>query len=250
MQPITLSKRMQKIVEHIPKCESLADIGTDHAFIPIHTVQTKRALHAIATDLREGPLRKARENVNRHGLKELIELRLGNGFQPIRPGEVDVIVSAGIGGHVHTQMLDESPKVTQSVSTIIFQPMNAGHLLRSRLDELHFTLSSEALVLDDDRIYEIIIATPNAHRDPAYDPYRDDPSRLMLAYTYGPLLLRDPDELFHMRLEREINKLRAVQHSVQTSDNLEARERFDTLQAEIEQLLALQVETRGGKPLD
>jgi tRNA (adenine22-N1)-methyltransferase len=85
MNPIALSKRMHKIVEFIPNCASLADIGTDHAFIPIHAVQIGRVQRAIAADLRSGPLQKARENVRKHGLTGSIELRLGDGLATLQP---------------------------------------------------------------------------------------------------------------------------------------------------------------------
>ncbi|GMA60032.1 class I SAM-dependent methyltransferase [Alicyclobacillus fastidiosus] len=245
MQLMTLSKRLQTIVDDIPKAEVLADIGTDHAFIPIHAIQVNRVERAIATDLRSGPLQKARENVAKYGLCDVIDLRLGDGLDALQPGEADVIVSAGIGGHVHTAMLRAGLDVAKAAKRIIFQPMNAGHLLRQSLDELCFHLVEERLVLEDDRVYEILVAEPADRTDPLYDDIRHDARSLAQAYTYGPLLMREKSALYRLRIEREIEKLRSVLHSVEQSDNDAARERAAALLTDIQNLTILVDEGRG-----
>ncbi|GEO26843.1 SAM-dependent methyltransferase [Alicyclobacillus acidoterrestris] len=248
MQLIPLSKRLHTIVEYIPKTGVLADIGTDHAFIPIHAVQLNRVQRAIATDLRSGPLQKARENVAKFGLSGVIDLRLGNGLAPLAPGEADVIVSAGIGGHVHTEMLTSGLAVVQRAARVIFQPMNAGHRLRQALDQLGFRLVDERLVLEDDRVYEIIVAEPTSGQstpDPAYSAIRHDPHRLAQAYTYGPLLMQAQSPLYQLRLTREIEKLQAVLGNVAQSHNEAAGERAARLRAEIEDMQMLLREGNG-----
>ncbi|MFB5189950.1 tRNA (adenine(22)-N(1))-methyltransferase [Alicyclobacillus fastidiosus] len=245
MQLMTLSKRLQTIVDDVPKASVLADIGTDHAFIPIYAIQVGRVEHAIATDLRSGPLQKARENVAKYGLRDVIELRLGDGLDALQPGEADVIVSAGIGGHVHTAMLRAGLDVAKAAKRIIFQPMNAGHLLRQSLDELGFHLVCERLVLEDDRVYEILVAEPAEAPDPIYDDVRHDTDLLAQAYTYGPMLMREKSGLYRLRIQREIEKLQSVLHSVQQSDNDAARERAAELMTDVEKLVMLLSEGKG-----
>lgn len=230
---IVLSKRMKAILDCVPSGLSLADIGTDHAFIPISAIHAERVQRAIATDLRTGPLDKARENVAVHGLQDVVELRLGNGLQPLQVGEVNVIVSAGIGGHVHAEMLKTSPAIAKSAKTIIFQPMNAGFTLRQRLDEDGFGIVTESVVMDDQRIYEIIVASYE-HVTDAYAHYRDHPLWMKLAYTYGPHLLCNPSELTLLRLHQEWDKRNRALDSVQQSSAHDAKIRANHLQHEME----------------
>lgn len=238
MQPITLSPRMNAIVQHVGSASTLADIGTDHAFIPIYTVQTGLVHQAIATDLRSGPLAKARSNVQRYGLESRIDLRLGDGLAPLRPGEVDTIVTAGIGGHVHAMMLVQQPEVALSAQRMVFQPMNAGHVLRQHLYQFGFTITEESLVMDDDRIYEIIVAhfEDVNYRDPLYDPYIDDAEALQAAYTFGATLLQKPTELFRMRVDRLIDKHQSIAKRVQAEGNVGVDERIAELSEELRKL--------------
>ncbi|MFD1677822.1 tRNA (adenine(22)-N(1))-methyltransferase [Alicyclobacillus fodiniaquatilis] len=244
--PIAISKRMEAIVSHVPQVASLGDIGTDHAFIPIYAVQTGLASRAIASDLREGPLGKARENVTAHQLGEKVELRLGDGFMTLQPGEAQVIVTAGIGGHIQAGMVTSAMEVAKQARRIIFQPMNAGHLLRCKLDELGFHIEAEQLVEDDGRLYEIIAVTYTGQRDEAYAAYRHGADALTLAYTFGPQLLRNPDELLLQRLQREIDKLIYVRKQVLTGATPEAKAKADEVEQQISRLTAWK-EGRGSR---
>lgn len=236
MTPIVLSKRMQQAVDFVPEGCSLADIGTDHGFIPIYAVQTGRSPHAIATDLREGPLANARAHVANFGLSNRIELRLGDGLKPIRVGEIDVILTAGIGGHVHAEMIRSSRDVAASVKKLIFQPMNASHVLRQTLHEMSFHIEAEALLTDEDRLYEIIVAKPDRVPDGAYASYaRDTPSR-QLAYTYGPHLLAERSDLLLMKMQRDIASKQAIQSAINMSSQASKEERIELLEQEIRTL--------------
>lgn len=233
------------IVSLLPLSRSLADIGTDHAFIPIYTIQSHLVTRAIATDLRVGPLDTARQNVATHRLQDTIDLRLGDGLSPLAVGEVDIILSAGIGGHVHSTMLLTNPEVAKSAKWLVFQPMNAGHVLRRTLDEGKYQIVAENLVEDDGRIYEIILARPGRDEDDEYTSYRHHSTWMDLAYTYGPKMLRTPPDLFDVRLEREVDKRQRVIQSVQQSDAPESIERQAELRREIEEIRLLQSNIKG-----
>lgn len=235
---IVLSERMKAILSSVPHGVSMADIGTDHAHIPIHAIETGKMKWAIATDLRRDPLEIARKNVEAHQLERFLELRLGDGLQPIQVGEVDVIVSAGIGGHVHAEMLKMSPNVAQSAKILVFQPMNASHILRQQLDHHRFAIVDESLVIEDDRIYEIIVAS-HTHPNDAYARYRGDDLWMKLAYTYGPHLIHTSSDLLLLRVHRELDKRRRVLQSVQQSSAQGAAIRARQLQQEIDEISLL-----------
>ena len=93
-----LSRRLETILSMVPPGLSTADIGTDHGLVAAELISRGICPRVIATDLREGPLSAARALVKERGLQEKIDLRLGDGLAPLEPGEVQVILMAGMGG--------------------------------------------------------------------------------------------------------------------------------------------------------
>ena len=100
-----LSKRLQAVADLVTAHYKLADIGTDHAYIPIYLTQQKKITEAVALDVNEGPLQRAEEHIRENGLEAEIETRLSNGFQALQPGEVQSAVIAGSVSFSHSQRL-------------------------------------------------------------------------------------------------------------------------------------------------
>lgn len=161
----SLSPRLQKIADLVPCCKTLADIGTDHAYIPVHLVHRGRTERAIASDIKAGPLARAAENVGRFGLEEQIELRLGAGLETVCPGEADVIVIAGMGGILIADILKKSHETVSRAKLLILQPMTAAYELREFLCENGFEIRGEYLAAEDDKLYCIITAAPHGKTD-------------------------------------------------------------------------------------
>lgn len=155
---MNLSPRLQAIVNHVPKDTICADIGTDHAYIPIYLIKNKICSKIIASDIHEGPLEIAKSQIKLAGFEKQIETRLGNGLELIKAGEVDTVVIAGMGGLLIRDILENSKEVTRSIQTLILQPMIAQKELRKYLIEHNYTIVKEDLAKEDQRIYEIIIA--------------------------------------------------------------------------------------------
>lgn len=153
-----LNGRLKLIAESIPHCSLLADIGTDHAYIPIHAVLNGKCERAVAADLRPGPLRMAQVNINRHGLQDNIETRLGDGLEPIRTEECEVVVIAGMGGALIKKILSDSMEKAQKALILLLQPNNAVEALRHWLYLNGFEICSEKLVEDSRKLYCLIEA--------------------------------------------------------------------------------------------
>ncbi len=153
---IRLNPRLLKIANLIPPCESLADIGTDHAYIPIYALLEKKVRSAIASDINRGPVLRAEENVRAFGLEDKLELRLGPGLETISPGEAETIVIAGMGGILISDILKNSSAVVKSAKNLILQPMTAVKELREYLLCHSFTIENEVLVSEEDKIYNIL----------------------------------------------------------------------------------------------
>lgn len=153
-----LTPRLQIIANHIPQDSICADIGTDHAYIPIYIVENKISDKVIATDINKGPLAIANKQIKLAGLENHIETRLGNGLDPIAPFEVKTVVIAGMGGLLIKNILDAKKQVTKNIKTFILQPMIAQRGLREYLIENNFKIINEDLAQENHRVYEIIIA--------------------------------------------------------------------------------------------
>ena len=102
-----LSIRMQAVADLVSDGMRIADIGTDHGFVPIALVSAGRCPYAVAADVRRGPLSHAAENIRKYGLSEVIETRLSDGLEKIKPGEADSIIIAGMGGMLMIRILEE-----------------------------------------------------------------------------------------------------------------------------------------------
>lgn len=157
---ILLTPRLQKIADLVPQCSVVADIGTDHAYIPLYLIKEGKTKRAIASDIKKGPVMRAEENVKRHGLDDKIDIRLGAGIETISPGEADVIVVAGMGGILISDILDASLNTASKARLLILQPMTAVMELREYLCEKDFKIENEYVVSEENKMYNIIVCSP------------------------------------------------------------------------------------------
>ncbi len=153
MQTIRLNMIIGKI-----NADTVADIGTDHAYIPIELIKKGRAKRVIATDMNKGPLSSARENVEAEGLSENIDLRLGDGLSPIRENECQNIVIAGMGGELIATILKEGESIAKSADTLFLQPMNSQELLREFLADNGYVITEEDIEVEGFKVYNLIVA--------------------------------------------------------------------------------------------
>lgn len=130
---MALGPRLRAILEAMGTAACLADIGTDHALLPIAAVRDGRAASAVATDLRPEPLAAARRAVVRAGLDGRIDLRLGYGLRPLRPGEADVVVIAGLHGDTIAEILRDRPDVLRPGMRLLLMPARRAAALRQCL---------------------------------------------------------------------------------------------------------------------
>ena len=153
-----LTDRLLKIASLVDEGKKIADIGTDHGYIPIYLLKNKKIDFAILADVNKGPLENARKEVKRNKLDEKVDLRLGSGIEVLKDNEVDEIIIAGMGGILISELLEAKKSVAQSAKKLILQPMQAQAELRKYLFNNGFEIIDEVLVKEDFRIYEIIVA--------------------------------------------------------------------------------------------
>ncbi|MDN5330965.1 MAG: tRNA (adenine22-N1)-methyltransferase [Tepidanaerobacteraceae bacterium] len=152
-----LSERLLEIADLVPRGSCVSDVGTDHALLPIYLVKKGIARRVIAVESKLGPWTRARENVRKAGMADLIDVRLGDGFEPLKPGEVDVAIIAGLGGETIWSIMEKSPDIVNSLCAIILQPMKNAHRLRKALFENCFEITEERVVFSKSKYYEIMV---------------------------------------------------------------------------------------------
>ncbi|NLC44942.1 MAG: SAM-dependent methyltransferase [Clostridiales bacterium] len=158
---MNIRPRLRAIADLVPHSQNIADIGTDHGYLPLYLLQWGRIPNAIAADVSAGSLKKASALIEQNNMSHVIETRLGNGLSVLSAGEVDTIVIAGMGGVLISEILQQGEKVARSASTLILQPMIGQEELRRWLIQNQYRIQDEDLVKESNRIYEIIVAVPD-----------------------------------------------------------------------------------------
>lgn len=153
-----LSPRLLKIASIVPNGITLADVGTDHGYIPLYLLENKIITKAIAMDVNPMPLKKSQDNITAAGLNDKCEFRLSDGLANLSVGEADYIVIAGMGGLLIRDILLRGDSVIDKNTTLLLQPMIAAPELRLYLFENGFNIVNEYIVREETKYYNIIMA--------------------------------------------------------------------------------------------
>lgn len=149
-----LTPRLRAIAEQVPQGACLADVGTDHGHLPVWLLLSGQVERAIAADLREGPLDRARQTAREYGQTERISFRLCDGLSGIAPDEVDTVVIAGMGGETIAAILDAAPW-TRDHKLLLLQPMTGASKLREWLQGHGYAIWDEVIAREGKKLYSI-----------------------------------------------------------------------------------------------
>ncbi|MCW2278662.1 tRNA (adenine(22)-N(1))-methyltransferase [Heliophilum fasciatum] len=204
---VLLSPRLAWIHDAIPQGWGMADIGTDHAYIPVSLVRQGAVPMAVAGDIHSGPLATARQHVALYGVADRVHVREGNGLEVIAPGEVQTIVIAGMGGGTIRHILDEGMAQGKlaGVECLILQPLEGATGLRTWLADHGWFFNQEDLIAEGPRIYEVM----QMHRGngQAQLQHPDWPAYVQsLSAELGPLLLERRHPLLVTLIERLLER--------------------------------------------
>ncbi len=160
-----LSQRLTAAADMVRTGAVVADVGTDHAYVPIALCLSGRAIRAIASDVNEGPLARARENIRAWGLEDRIETRLCDGLDGLAPYHPTDILILGMGGELIARILSDATFVKDGAIRLILQPMTHPEVVRAYLAQNGFTVVGERLIKEE-KIYQILCAEyTGAHED-------------------------------------------------------------------------------------
>lgn len=226
-----LSARLQAVAGLVTDGYRLADIGTDHAYIPIWLVKTGRIPGAVAADINKGPLKRAMEHIRANGLESRIDIRLSDGFSALTPGEVQSAVLAGMGGGLMIRILKEGIRVVECLEECILQPQSEIEKVRAFLLEEGFLFLEENMVREDGKYYPMMKVKPPGSG-------KDTSGRSLESWTgtelkYGKLLLEGRHPVLRRYLEKEIEIRREILKNLSGNDSERARERAEELNREL-----------------
>lgn len=179
-----LSDRVSAIIELVPECDTLADIGCDHASISIYLKEIGRVKKVIASDLREKPLEKARENVRKKGFEESFDFRLCSGLSSHEVGEMEVILISGMGGLLMRTIMEEGISVVKSAKYLLLEPQSDMEVVRIFLRENGFLIKEERVVKEGIKYYPVIRAEKREEKS-------DKNKVIFDKYGYFPLIRKD-----------------------------------------------------------
>ncbi|MBW4080120.1 class I SAM-dependent methyltransferase [Paenibacillus sp. S150] len=241
-----LSNRLQLVLEQIPQGSIVADIGSDHALLPVAAVGSGRALSAIAGEVNPGPFEAARRGVAEAGLGKVIAVRRGDGLEVLEPREADCITIAGMGGALIASILDRGRSLgkLEGVRTLALQPNVGEDILRRWLLSHDWVLAAEHILEEDGKIYEILTAVKEdaaagisnelLYRDLKLDCGLVCERELLL--EMGPWLLQAPNAVFFAKWQAEIAKLEGILSSLSRSAQPSAADRRHKISSQIKQI--------------
>lgn len=228
-----LSKRLQAVAGLVTAGYEMADIGTDHAYIPIYLIENGMVPSAVAMDINEGPLERAKEHVTECGLSGRIELRLSDGLAGLAPGEAKTAVIAGMGGGLVMKILKAYPDITGSLKECILQPQSEIAKVRAFLLEEGFLFIKEDMVFEDGKYYPMMKVQPSAGST-LRQKRETPPVWTETEIRYGKLLLQNRHPVLKQFLEREITLKSRIIRDLENLDSPHSKERRRELEKDLE----------------
>lgn len=201
---IHLSKRLKALANMVTDGNRLADIGTDHGYIPIYLCQTGKIPSALAMDIGKGPLQQAQTHIAEHGLSEQIKTRLSDGMAALQFGEADTILIAGMGGGLVMKILSEGAEKLTGKEELILQPQSKIALVREFLRVRNFQILNEDMILEDGKYYPMM----KVSQQKAAEQTKILPQEV--ADAFGPVLLQKRHPVLKEWLERELRTTNSV----------------------------------------
>ena len=223
-----LSPRLSLLADWVEQDARIADVGTDHGLLPVRLILDGRVASAIASDLRKGPLDRARETARSFGVSDRIDFRLCNGLSGITPEEADTVLIAGLGGENIADILAAAPWTRDGKHRLLLQPMSRAEMLRAFLAESGYRITEEALVRDRGILYPVLKVSAG---EMTLTPGR----------RYGGALL-EHDPLEGEYLTEKIIRLQNAVGGLNRSVDPEDREKADRLREVLTELLTMKEE--------
>lgn len=212
MEKTQLSKRLKTAAYYVKKNLPVADIGSDHAYLPIYLVQNNIIPSAIAGEVIKGPFENAKNKVLSVGLENQISVRLGSGLNVLKPEDnIGTVTICGMGGILIADILNEglSKSKLPLNARLVLQPNNAEEILRAFLRKNQFKIISETIIEENNKMYEIITA----------EHHLEDFNYTETELNFGPFLVEEKSAIFLKKWEKELAIQEKILEQLKNSDD-------------------------------
>ncbi|MBS5788306.1 MAG: SAM-dependent methyltransferase [Clostridioides difficile] len=225
-----LTSRLETIASLVTKGSKVADIGTDHGYIPVHLLKNNIVPFAILADINKGPLDNGKRFVKWNNLLDKVDFRLGSGIDVLHQGEVDEVIIAGMGGILISDILENKKEVAHRLKKLILQPMQAQNKLRMYLLENGYEIIDEVLVREDFRIYEIIVAEYTGK----YSEVENE-----IYFEVGEKLVQKRDPLLKDFVDKKLKSYKDVLDHLENIDSESIEQKKNETRAKIAKLVEI-----------
>ncbi|MGV3467304.1 MAG: tRNA (adenine(22)-N(1))-methyltransferase [Heyndrickxia sp.] len=202
-----LSNRLETVSAYIPRGSKIADIGSDHAYLPCYAVKNGIASFAIAGEVVEGPYQSAIQQVRNSGLTDTVSVRKGDGLEVITKGEVDCITIAGMGGALISSILTDGIQKLSGNERLVLQPNIAAISIREWCIEQKWQIIAEEIIEEDQKIYEILVLEKSKENM----PYTLTEAELLM----GPILMKEKNNVFQAKWLQESQQWKRILESLE-----------------------------------
>lgn len=225
MDSTQLSPRLQAVANFVPVGARLADIGSDHAYLPVNLLMNDHIKYAIIGEVSQGPLDNARHELQKRRVSNRAEGRLADGLLAVNDeDEIDTVTIAGMGGILISDILEASSQRHQSFNTLILQPNTDEAIVRRWLMAHHYQIIGENIVQEDTHFYEIIVAVPGEQVLSELD------------VEFGPFLRIEKTATFVAKWQKEIDRITVILDHLKVADKAQT-EAYYQWQARYHQIL-------------
>lgn len=221
-----LSDRLLQVAGMVSECDVVADIGTDHGYVPMYLVEQGRCKRAIAMDINRGPLERAAENIHREQLDEKIETRLSDGLDALNPNEANTIIVAGLGGELMVRILENGKDVLKTVEELILSPHSEWNYVRKHLIQNGYVIREEQMLLDEGKYYVVLKVTHGQEQE----VYTEE------EFSYGRYLIRGRHPILLEYLKKEHKKYSEILAGMMQHDTLQVKTRMEEIKNELQMI--------------
>lgn len=224
-----LTKRLEKIASFVQQGSIIADLGTDHGYIPIYLALNNIISKAYAVDIGEGPLERAKKNIEENNVKDKVEAVLSDGLEKITDKHIDTLIIAGMGGMLIKKILFDASLKLKEIPNLILSPHLDVKEVRHTVHKLGYSIIKEDLILEDNKLYSIIVC----HHGNEY--YKND-----YEYKYGKLLIETKNKLlkkYILERKKKYNDILLSLSNENTQASLKRKKEIKYLLNEIEEVI-------------
>ncbi len=202
-----LSKRLEMVASFVPTGAVVADIGSDHAYLPCYLVHKGIASRAVAGEVVKGPYESAVRQVRTEGLTNQITVRMANGLAAVEEADhIDTVTIAGMGGPLIVSILEKHPQALKSVTRLILQPNIHAKAIREWAIQNRWALQDEVILEEDGKVYEVLVLQ------------RGQMDLSQAEILLGPKLIATKSPVFVEKWSREVANWQRVQRAIEKAE--------------------------------